>query len=90
VPLLFLSDGICPIPAGSFLGLSIAEWSLICSSPWPHLHCGRRSADADCTGWQAFWQIPAVEIVFLTNAAVLGREPAKPPISVTLPNCDGR
>ena len=30
VPLLFLSDGICSDPGWKFLGLSIAEWSLIC------------------------------------------------------------
>ena len=30
VPLLFLSDGICSDPGWVFLGLSIAEWSLLC------------------------------------------------------------
>jgi disulfide bond formation protein DsbB len=30
VPLLFQSDGICSDPGFVFLGLSIAEWSLVC------------------------------------------------------------
>ena len=31
-PLLFQSDGICSDPGFVFLGLSIAEWSLVCFS----------------------------------------------------------